>query len=296
MNLNELKGAAKRIPIVGVEVFGANAKDITHMQALEAAARIHGFRDYHEAQTRLSKRDLVGEVLLEPGGLFSTAGIGVDISRHILASGGRLNVFGPSGVGKSVLCAELALRAMQCGHPVRILDLGGAFRRLTQMVNGDFIGGGVSDAGLRAWSSSAPWVCIEMEYGFDVPLTDFSALRGVPSHAFVLLDEFYRLSKVYRPIPAAICVHVDMDGEALPAQSDQTVHFSRGAGATRPFTWTSKHGSVEGKHVLGPRRVSAFSSDSRHVKALGRYFDPDKFDALVAQLESATNAQLGGGP
>ena len=259
MTLNELKLSAKRLSKHGAELFGASAKDLSHSEALELIARLHGFRDYHEAQQRLSQRELLGELLQEPGGMLSTQGITLNMASQILLTKGIINVTGPTGSGKSILCNELVAQAMALGRPVRILDNGGSYRRLNQMLQGEYYAGPPSAEAYTAWESSAKLVTLEMDYAEHPIAFDFKKLHALPPNALVLCDECQTFRHVYKPLNAKTCVLIGQHLGEFPEISEQRLIFSHKNNSQSLWLWQAKGTQIELRLQVGPLRMAAYA-------------------------------------
>lgn len=287
MTLDELKLAAKRLRKQGPELFGPSASQISQAKALEMAARLHGFRDYHEAHQRLTQRCALDELLKEPGGLLATHGVSFDLSELVLSTNGTLQVQGASGTGKSMLCNELVVQALAKSRRVRIIDCGGSYRRLTQMLGGEHSWGVPTEASYAAWAGDAMLVALDAEGAEEASRFDFERLRDVPADALVLCDESWLFRHGYHLLNGRTNVLVGQAAQDFPGQSAHRLVFSAKTGSELRWQW-----QVDGRHIelrlhVGPRRLAFYSTRPEHVLAMGRAPGADQIDAFVATLKPA---------
>ncbi len=285
MTLNELKMAAKRLRKQGAELFGTSASNLTHAQALDVAARLHGFRDYHEAQQRLGQRQLLDQLLAEPGGLLSTEGVAFDMSKVVLAASGTVHVVGVSGSGKSMLCNELVVQALAQGRPVRLIDCGGSYRRLTQMLGGQHFSGIPTEQALAAWASDAALVTLDAWESSNAHLFDFERLQQLPPRSLALCDEAWLFSSTYRPLPALTTVLVGQQDDDLPSPAQHRLTYSRANGSELFWQWQGGGRPVELRLHVGPRRLATYSTRLEHIRALGAGYDEARMDAFIQTLQ-----------
>ena len=212
MQLNELKQAAKRLRTLSPEQ-GGPATPLSHAQALDVVAQLHGFRHYHEARQRLGDPSDSGEtltsttspaaagmplavqkameVMAEAGGLIPVSGNIADLAAVTWPENGTMVICGLPGSGKTILAREIVCRALATGTPVRILDTEGTYRHFAYALGGKHYYDMLDPGAIDAWNSEAPFVVISLSSS----LAGFSyeALRGLPSHAlFVCEDPMYQ--------------------------------------------------------------------------------------------------------
>jgi hypothetical protein len=283
MTLDELKRAAKRLRKHDSPLFG-DTSTLTQAQALDAVSRLHGFRDYHEAHQRLTQRQVLDELLSEPGGLLAYAGVAFDITASILAVNGSVHIEGASGSGKTVLCNEIVVQALAKGRPVRIVDKGRSYRRLAQMLGGEYFEGGLTDASVSAWESTAPLVVLDAETAKAHEIFDFQRLQSLPANALVLCDEFYSFRHAYQPFTAArTSILVGQAGD-LPRTTNHWLVFHNHHQGAQLWDWFVDGKRLTVKMHVGPRRWAMYSTNAADVQKLGLHYDSDRYDAFVASL------------
>jgi len=209
MQLNELKQAAKRLRTLSPEQ-GGPATPLSHAQALDVVAQLHGFRHYHEARQRLGDTgetpapiasvtagamtlamQKAMEVMAEAGGLIPVSGNIADLAAVTWPENGTMVICGLPGSGKTILAREIVCRALATGTPVRILDTEGTYRHFAYAMGGQHYYDMLDPGAIDAWNSEAPFVVISLS----TSLAGFSyeALRGLPNHAlFVCEDPMYQ--------------------------------------------------------------------------------------------------------
>lgn len=250
------------------------------------ASRLLGFRDYHEAHSRLTTRELLEDLAKEPGGLLAYSGVAFDMVPHVLDVHGVVTVEGVSGSGKSTICFELVTRALAMGRPVRILGFGRSYWRLTQMLGGLYYEGPPSGEALAAWSSDAPLVTFDADELKHCSAFCFSNLETLPKNALVVCDEFYGFRSVYRPLAnARTTILTSQDGKVLPPADHRLVFDNRHQDYQgQRWSWHVGERFIDVKMSVGPRRWGVFFALAKDVPKIGGAYDAKVLDAFVASL------------
>lgn len=203
MTLDDIKQTAKRLRKQSPELTLAASSPLTHTQALDVVARLHGFRHYREAQARLDDSATVPahrastgtspmhkarNVLAESGGITLAGGLRFDFGCIRISANEPLTIEGPSGCGKSYLTKELICHALAQGTKVRVLDSYGEYRHFTLALGGQYLSELDAPEFQDAWSSDAPFVVVNAETFYPrEPL--FSHLRGLPADALFICED-----------------------------------------------------------------------------------------------------------
>lgn len=216
MQLNELKQAAKRLRTLSPE-HGGSATTLTHAQALDVVAQLHGFRHYHEARQRLGDEgetpappaslaagvmtlamQKAMEVMAEAGGLIPVTGDIADLAAVSWPENGTMAICGPSGSGKTILAREIVCKALASGTPVRVLDTEGSYRHFAYAMGGQHYYDMLDQEAISAWNSDAPLVVISLS----TSLAGFSyeALKGLPKHALFVCEDTAHQGLRYEPL------------------------------------------------------------------------------------------------
>lgn len=212
MTLDDIKQAAKRLRKQSPELAMTASSPLTHTQALDVVARLHGFRHYREAQTRLGNgaaapaleasagskpQHKARSVLADTGGITLGGGLRFDFGTVHLSAKEPLTIEGPSGCGKSILTKELVCQALAQGTPVRILDTFGEYRHFTLALGGQYFGAPEAPDFQAAWNSDAPFVVLSAAAVYPLD-TLFSHLRGLRADALFVCEDIN--PQVYQPL------------------------------------------------------------------------------------------------
>jgi hypothetical protein len=214
MTLDDIKQAAKRLRKHIPELAPAAGNSLTHTQALDLVARLHGFRHYREAQQRLGDHQEAApapvagaktrlkarEVLADDGGITLAGGLHFDISRVRISAREPLTIEGPSGCGKSLLTKELVCQALAQGMPVRILDTTGEYRHFTLALGGQYFYGVDLEDFQETWASPAPLVVVSVSPAWPESFS-FEQLRGMPKEALFFCEDTGALSYEHLEVP-----------------------------------------------------------------------------------------------
>ncbi len=285
MTLNELKLVAKRLRKHHGELLGRASPVLSQALALELAAKLHGYRNYHEAQERLAQRSLLETLKAEPGGILAAQGVAFDMSSQLLEVRGNLTLVAPPGRGKSMLCNELIVQALFCGRKVRVIDCGGSYRRLAQMLGGAYFTGTMGVDAYEAWASEAPFVVLDIEEPRNAGALDASLLQKLPVTALAVWDECWMFRSAYQPLPCATTISV---GQAL----SDFVHAGicrlealEGHVRESTWRWTTSEGSIECRLYIGPRRLAVYTTRPEHLRQMGQPCDADRLEKFAASLQ-----------
>ena len=202
MQLDQIRQAAKRLRKQKDGIAEALAAPLTHAQALDVVAQLHGFRHYHEVQ-QYSKNTADGQVasassstyqkarqlLQVSGGLFPVDGTVDDLFELPWEPGEVLVIEGSSGTGKTTLAAELACQALAQGQPVRIWDSYREYHLLTKKLGGQYFSDPTSPEFLKAWCSDSPLVVLDVSPLDSFDASPFDALAGMLKHGVLVCEE-----------------------------------------------------------------------------------------------------------
>jgi len=202
MQLDQVRQAAKRLRKQKDVIAEALAAPLSHGQALDLVAQLHGFRHYHEMQ-QYSKNTAEGqpalratsvyqkarELLQTTGGLFPIEGAVDDLFELPWEPGEVLVLEGSSGTGKTTLAAELACQVLAQGRPVRIWDSYREYHLLTKKLGGQYFSDPTSPEFLEAWCSDNPLVALDVSPLDSFDASPFEALAGMLKHGVLVCEE-----------------------------------------------------------------------------------------------------------
>jgi len=208
VTLDDIKRAAKRLRKHTPELAPAAGSPLTHTQALDIVARLHGFRHYREAESRFGEmpavaplsgrmtsnvassepRQVAASVLADTGGIAIAAGLHFDFANIRISAKVPFTIEGPSGCGKSFLAKELICQALAQGTKVRILDTTREYRHFTLALGGQYFHEPKAADFQEAWNSDAPFVVVDASayYPHD---TLFAHLQGMPQDVLFVCED-----------------------------------------------------------------------------------------------------------
>jgi hypothetical protein len=201
-DLNTFKQGAKRLRahLSAAEHTPASQIAPTHGESLDLLAKVHGFRDFHEARMRLE----LGESRVLPSGALA----GVDASSPCV-----LAIVGPPGCGKTTEAKAIIISALAEGLPVRVLGFDDY--KFCQLLGGLAVDD-IEDPGFySAWCSEAPLVFGMVDSREKARALDFAKM-SLPANALFVCDEPFLFGDRVRALGATtVLVAQTLDGVPL---------------------------------------------------------------------------------
>lgn len=292
MTLDDLKRAAKRLRKnefgLGprADASGKTGPGMTHAEALDLVSKLHGYRDFHEAQQRLGSRPLLQELLGEPGGLLCSQAISVNAAELVLSLNGTLSLEGRSGTGKGIVVMELVSHALLKDRPVRILDWGGSYRRYAQLMGGAYHQGPLTEHAIKDWGSDKPFVVLDGE-GCLPGDFDLARLPALPARTFLTVDEFWRFASSYQPVEVSgmtvlLVVQREEDLAGLKKPVTRRIRVEQAIYPRVVWSLALTQGTVRIQMHLGPKRFAAYSTNPRVTEQLGRELTPQQLQEFAS--------------
>lgn len=196
MTLADIKHAAKRLQRSSIAPLGGTCAPLTHHQALDKVAQLHGFRHYHEARQRLKSAETADLAHCSPiSAASSTFNLDESLTDGSWPIGEALAIVGEPGAGKMLAAQELLLSELARGTRVRILDSGGRFQKFAQLLSAPCFIDASSPDFLEAWSSDIPLAVLEVE---SPRFFSFNALAELPGSALFVCAETQLFRSKYK--------------------------------------------------------------------------------------------------
>jgi hypothetical protein len=266
MTLDEIKQAANRLRKQSPELGLLASSTLTHAQALNIAAKLHGFRHYHEAQKSLAHTAVTPratspsptkqkalEIVAEAGGLVPLGDSPLNSGALTWPTKVEMLVEGPSGCGKSLLVKEFVCLALSEGTQVRILDTEGSYRNFAFAMAGQHFYDSANPGFRDAWASSAPLVML------DATGDNFSweQLRCLPKSALFVCGELGVLKLEDLGVRT---LRVVSSHRAPAMEGVAGVSFERGSRGKWQLRLTGGAKAIPLQYVLSAARNAAYFS------------------------------------
>lgn len=276
MDFTSFKRAAKRLHKFAPSYFGDGQQHWQLADSQTLLARVHNFRDFHEAEVALSRQNLLSTIRADAGGLqIPIKPLSNPVQTILQHSGDTLAIAGQSGRGKTFLACEIIVQALALGRRIRVVDCGRGLERFASLL------GGISlkRPDREVWQSSAALVVLEAEdMHRQGQAVDFKGL-AMEGDTLFLCDEYWQFHDAYQH-PGCQTILLSMNAEDFGSREpDSWIRNEKGQ-----WTWYLAGGGKLSL-VMGssPWREAVYSFKQSVTEELGMTFDRERFEAFVAR-------------